>query len=134
MSLNALTSLVIADSGALVGWTITAVVAFLLIGLPALYLLVLTLADDDDAFDRRVRDIEQYVELSRRAHAYAWGKDVYNALEKPPGVAPLAAADAVAAPRLTNAPAAPVRRVPRRARPTPGAAAGHDGPAPKRTG
>jgi hypothetical protein len=104
MSVNAFTSLVIADSGAVVGWTITAALAFLLIGLPALYLLVLTLTDDDDAFDRRVRDIEQYVELSRRAHAYAWGKDVYNVLEKPPAATPRAAADAVSARRLTNPP------------------------------
>jgi hypothetical protein len=62
MSVNAFTSLVIADSGAVVGWTITA------------------------------------------ANAYAWGKDLFNVLEKPPVVAPLAAADAGSARRLTNPP------------------------------
>jgi hypothetical protein len=81
MSMNAVT-LVIANSGAVVGWTITAVLTFLLIGVPVLYLFVLTLADDDDAFDRRVRDIELYVEFRNRAQGYARSKNDYNDLEK----------------------------------------------------
>jgi sensor domain CHASE-containing protein len=81
MLLNAFTSPLIADSGAITGWTITAVLTFFLIGLPTLYLLVLTLAEDDNAFDRRVRDIEQYLKLSQIAHAYASSKDVHEVLD-----------------------------------------------------
>jgi hypothetical protein len=97
--LNDFTSLlVIADSGVVVGWTITALLALLLIGLPTLYLLVASLATDDDAFDRRVRDVEHYRKLSEKAHAYAWGKDVYNVLEEPLALSPLADTNAAPAP------------------------------------
>jgi hypothetical protein len=69
MLVNALTSPLIADSGAIAVWTITALLTCFLIGLPALYLLVLILADDDNGFDRRVREIEQYLKATERAHA-----------------------------------------------------------------
>jgi hypothetical protein len=73
MTMNAIT-LVVADSGAVVGWTIAAVTTFLLIGAPLMYLFVLTFANEDDSFDRQVRDIAQYVDLRDRAQAYAWSK------------------------------------------------------------
>jgi hypothetical protein len=77
------------DSVTIIGLTTVAVLTFLLIGLPALYLLALIVADDDDAFDRRVRDIEQSVKLGQRLHAYESGKDVYAVLEEPLTMAPL---------------------------------------------
>jgi len=56
---------VLAASGAAIGWTITGVLTFLLIVLPALYLLVLTLIDDDGGFERRVHDAERAVSHRR---------------------------------------------------------------------
>jgi hypothetical protein len=64
----AFASLLMVDSVTIIGLTTVAVLTFLLIGLPALYLLALIVADDDDAFDRRVRDIEQSVKLGQRLH------------------------------------------------------------------
>jgi hypothetical protein len=89
MLMTAFMSLLMADSVTIVGLTTVAVLAFLLIGLPALYLLALILGDDDTAFDRRVRDIEQSVRLGQRLHAYESGQDVYSVLEKPLSLAPL---------------------------------------------
>jgi hypothetical protein len=71
MSLIAYTSPLIADSGTIVAWTISVLLTLFLIGLPTLYLLVLTLADDANGFDRRVREIEQYVKLTKRLQAHA---------------------------------------------------------------
>jgi hypothetical protein len=68
--------------GAAVGWAITLVLAFLLIGLPTIYLLVMILASDDDAFDRSVSDIEERVEVMRRAQGYAWGRDAHAGVEQ----------------------------------------------------
>jgi hypothetical protein len=51
--------------GAVVVWTSTAALTFLLIGLPVLFLLYVMLKDDDKGFDRRVREIERHVELRR---------------------------------------------------------------------
>jgi hypothetical protein len=89
MLMTAFMSLLMADSVTIVGLTTVAVLAFLLIGLPALYLLALILGDDDTAFDRRVRDIEQSVRLGQRLHAYESGKDVYSVLEEPLSLVPL---------------------------------------------
>ena len=86
-----LTTLPVAASGTVAGWVFTAVLTFLLIGLPLLYLLALTLATDDDAIDRAVRDQVQYGRLKERADAYAFGKDIYGVLDKPLVLEPLAA-------------------------------------------
>jgi hypothetical protein len=57
-------------NGSILGWTIATAPTFLVIGLPTLYVLVLTLTDDEAAFDRCVpRDIEQNVKLGQRAGA-----------------------------------------------------------------
>jgi hypothetical protein len=63
---SSFTSVPIADGAVVGGWVITLVLTFLLIGVPALYALVLTFAADDDAFDRAVSDIEEQVKVKRR--------------------------------------------------------------------
>jgi hypothetical protein len=64
-----LTLLPLADGLGVVGWSVIAILTFLLIGLPTLYAFVLTLAADDRAFDRSVREIEQFVKARARAQA-----------------------------------------------------------------
>jgi hypothetical protein len=88
-------TLPVASSGAVAGWTITAVLTLLLIGLPLFYLLALTFAIDEEAFDRAVGDQVRYVELKSRADAYAYGKDIYGVFATSPEPA---SAPAVAAP------------------------------------
>jgi hypothetical protein len=88
MLMTAFASLLMVDSVTIVGLTTVAVLTVLFIGVPALYLLALILADNDNAFDRRVRDIEQSVKLGQRLHAYESGKDVYGVLEEPLATAP----------------------------------------------
>jgi hypothetical protein len=83
MLMTAFASLVMVDSVTIVGLTTVSVLTFLFIGVPALYLLALILADNDNAFDRRVRDIEQSVKLGQRLHAYESG-----VLEEPLATAP----------------------------------------------
>lgn len=127
MLMNTFTSLPIAASGALVAWTIVAVLTFLLIGVPLVLLIVLTLASDDDAIDRAVHDMEQFGKLNERAHAYAWGKDVYGVLEKPLVLAPLTSANRTSASAAGEAPPAPVKRASARARSVPSTAAARQG-------
>jgi hypothetical protein len=74
---------VIAYSGAAAGWTITALLTFLLIGPPVLYALALTFASDPDAIDRAVHDVERRLEATNRAFGHAREKDVYDVLEQP---------------------------------------------------
>jgi hypothetical protein len=69
--------------GAAAGWAITLVLTFLLVGLPTIYLLVMILASDDDAFDRAGSDIQERMEVKRRAQGLAWGRDVDAGLEQP---------------------------------------------------
>jgi hypothetical protein len=77
-------TLPVASSGAVAGWTITAVLTLLLIGLPLFYLLALTFAIDEEAFDRAVGDQVRYVELKSRADACAYGKDIYGVFATSP--------------------------------------------------
>ena len=84
-----LMTLPVAASGTVAGWVLTAALTFLLIGLPLIYLLLLTFATDDDAIDRAVRDQVQYTRLKERSDAYAFGKDVYGVLDKPLVLEPL---------------------------------------------
>jgi hypothetical protein len=81
----------VAYSGAVAGWTVTALLTLAMIVLPLLYLFALTFMTDDEAIERAVRDEVQYVELEARADAYAYGKDFYGVLATPLEVAPLAA-------------------------------------------
>jgi hypothetical protein len=91
--MNAFSALLIADSATVAGWTIVAVLTFLVIGLPTILLLVVTLATSDEEAERTYRNIAQYVELKERADVYATGKDIYGILETPLVPAPLAVAD-----------------------------------------
>jgi hypothetical protein len=91
--MNAFSALLLADSATVVGWTIVAVLTFLLIGLPTILLLVITLATSDEEIERTQRNIVQYNELKKRADVYASGKDIYGILETPLVLAPLAVAD-----------------------------------------
>jgi hypothetical protein len=100
-------TLPVASSGAVAGWTITAVLTLLLIGMPLFYLLALTFAIDEEAFDRNVRDQVRYVELKARADAYAYGKDIYGVLAPSPESA---SAPAAAAPQPAPTDAASTSR------------------------
>jgi hypothetical protein len=79
-------------NASIIDWTIPAVLTFLVIGLPTLYLLVLSLTDDE-AFDGRVRDFEPNMKPGKRAQAYASGKDVDDLFGEPLVLSPLAATD-----------------------------------------
>jgi hypothetical protein len=83
MGASSFTSGGIGEGAAVGGWAATLVLTFLLIGLPTIYLLVVILAADDDAFDRTASDIDEHVKVKRRAQAYAPGRDVYAGLERP---------------------------------------------------
>jgi hypothetical protein len=80
---SSFTSGSIGDGAAVGGWAITLVLTFLLIGLPTIYLLVVSLATDD-AFDLGVSDVEERVRVERRAQGYASGRDVHAGFEQPP--------------------------------------------------
>jgi hypothetical protein len=80
---SSFTSGSIGDGAAVGGWAITLVLTFLLIGLPTIYLLVVSLATDD-AFDLGVSDVEERVRVERRAQWYASGRDVHAGFEQPP--------------------------------------------------
>jgi hypothetical protein len=95
MTMTALATLPIADSAAFAGWTIVAVLTFLLIGLPTIALLALTLSTSDEEMERQYRNIAQYIELKERADAYAAGKDVYGVLDKTLVLTPLNPVDNV---------------------------------------
>jgi hypothetical protein len=79
---SSFTSGSIGDGAAVGGWAITLVLTFLLIGLPTIYLLVVSLATDD-AFDLGVSDVEERVRVERRAQGYASGRDVHAGFEQP---------------------------------------------------
>jgi hypothetical protein len=91
---SSFTSGSIGDGAAVGGWAITLVLTFLLIGLPTIYLLVVSLATDD-AFDLGVSDVEERVRVERRAQGYASGRDVHAGFEQPAaGRRPVVAAEA----------------------------------------
>ncbi len=95
MGASSFTSGSIGDGAAVGGWAITLVLTFLLIGLPTIYLLVMSLATDDDAFDAGVSGIEEHVKVKRRAQGYASGRDVHAGPEQPAaGRRPVVAAEA----------------------------------------
>ncbi len=75
-------TLLLGARGAAVGWTITALLTFL-IGAPLLYFLALTFLVDDAAVERAVADQVQHNRLKDYAAAYACGNDIYAVLEKP---------------------------------------------------
>jgi hypothetical protein len=83
MSIDTFSTMVLADTDLIVAWAISIALTFLLIVVPVLYFAVLTLAMDDETFDRTVSDMEEHTKLKRRAQAYAAGKDVFGVLEQP---------------------------------------------------